>query len=238
MTEATTEETEMAETETVQISMLFELENIAVAGRRVLFDVLKSTLGDKGVKLTPVMFSRYCIHASPDVYLPSVFEAAGKKTGPDAKLLNEVNQGQKLSLLDGSVKLNKRFKTVLDHAASEKVTIGALTSLDQDTATQLMSKLGFDKLGVELLCIPASDRDFPTADAWLKLAKQMSTNPQLCMVYSSSTTACKAGLSAGMRCVAIPDEYTNFQDFGGADFIIESDDTDLHFHDLLELVSK
>ena len=64
-------------------------------------------------------------------------------------------------------------------------------------------------------------RDFPTADAWLKIAKQLGTKPQLCIVLASRSTACKAALSAGMRCIVIPDQYTSFQDFGGADFVVD-----------------
>ncbi len=31
----------------------------------------------------------------------------------------------------------------------------------------------------------------------------------------------KAALSAGMRCVVVPDEFTVFQDFSGADVILD-----------------
>ena len=236
MSDVVNEVQDTAVEEAVQCALLFELENIPVPGRKVMYDVLKSVLGDKGIDLTPVLFSRYCMHASVEVFLPELFEAMGKKSAPDAKLLSDIAQGVKMSLLDGSIKLRSEVKAVIDQAAAADVPIGALTSLDPDTAAQLMKKLGFDQSGVELMSIPVSDRDFPTADAWLKIAKQMGTKSQLCMVYASSATACKAGLSAGMRCVAVPDRFTSFQDFGGADFVVEGDDTDWHFPELLELV--
>jgi beta-phosphoglucomutase-like phosphatase (HAD superfamily) len=41
-------------------------------------------------------------------------------------------------------------------------------------------------------------------------------------VLVSSNTACKAALAAGLRAVAIPDDFTAHQDFGGADIIVDS----------------
>ncbi len=34
--------------------------------------------------------------------------------------------------------------------------------------------------------------------------------------------ACKSAMSADLRCVAVPDSFTAFQDFSGADLILES----------------
>ena len=34
--------------------------------------------------------------------------------------------------------------------------------------------------------------------------------------------ACKSAMSADLRCVAVPDDFTSFQDYSGADLILGS----------------
>ena len=62
-----------------KLGLLFEIENMAVDGRRIAYDVAKSLFADKAVELTKPFFSRYCLHPSPEQYVPLVLESSGKK---------------------------------------------------------------------------------------------------------------------------------------------------------------
>ena len=59
-------------------------------------------------------------------------------------------------------------------------------------------------------------------DATLKVAKEMSKSPRQCVVLAGTMESCKSALSAGMQCVALPDRFTAFQDFSGAQEVLES----------------
>jgi beta-phosphoglucomutase-like phosphatase (HAD superfamily) len=76
-------------------------------------------------------------------------------------------------------------------------------------------------------------RAAPTAQDWLQLAKEMGISTALCTVAATSASSSKAALCAGMRCFAVPDRLTAFQDFSGADYVIESLDDEVE-----ELVLK
>jgi beta-phosphoglucomutase-like phosphatase (HAD superfamily) len=52
----------------------------------------------------------------------------------------------------------------------------------------------------------------------------MSMSPGVCVVIATCSMSSKAAVSSGMRCVVIPDKFTAFQDFGGADYV--SDELD------------
>lgn len=205
----------------LQRAILLELENVAVKGRQIVYDVLKSVLADKGIDLTSMAFSRYCLYPSVKYFLPALLAAEEKKRLSKDKLLAEITQGITLSLTDDSVKLEAGLADVLKIAKEKKVLVGVLSGLGEKTARQLLAKLGLTDMGVHLLPYSCEDKNFPSADAWLKLAKIMSVLPALCLVIATSATACKAALSAGMRCVVVPDRFTTFQDFGGADHIAE-----------------
>ena len=57
---------------------------------------------------------------------------------------------------------------------------------------------------------------------WLKVAKALGKNARFCVAVSSSQVSAKSALSAGMRCVVVPDSFTSHHDFGGVDVILDS----------------
>ncbi len=201
--------------------LLFELENLAVAGRKITFDVLKSLLADKDIEINPALFSRYCLRSAPQQYVPVLLDVLDRKKVSAPKVAAEVTAGINVSLEDNRIKTNPALSKILAKAKAKGLEIGALTGLDEAVADKLMDRLGLKELNVTLYCAEPCDREFPTADAWLKLAKSMSIPQVLCTALSTGATSCKAALSAGMRCAVLPDEFTSFQDFGGADLVVD-----------------
>ena len=86
-----------------------------------------------------------------------------------------------------------------------------------------MERLGLTEPQVRLFAFKEEEKgSFPRADVWLKAAKSLSKTARFCVAVTSSQVSAKSALSAGMRCVVAPDSFTNHQDFGGADLILDS----------------
>ncbi|MFC1497820.1 hypothetical protein ACFLS1_05000 [Verrucomicrobiota bacterium] len=210
--------------ETPQSAILFELENIAVNGRQIIYDVLKSVLDGKSIELTPAVFSRYCLRPSVNDYLPDLLASKKKSQLSENKLIAEISSGIKLSFTDSAVKVEKKLGKILKLASQQNILMGALSGLDEEVARQMADNLGLTNKGVCLLSCPSGDKNYPAADTWLKLAKEMSVLPTLCVALVTNSISCKAALSAGMQCVVIPDKFTSHQDFGGSDYVIDQFD--------------
>jgi len=213
-------------------ALFFELENTAVNGRRAAYELLKSMAEEKGLELTPALFSRYCTASRPEFYIETLVDALGAKKLSTDKLLDDVSSGLAMFYGSGEAVLNEGLKRLIAAVREQGVAVGALSALPEDAAHTLMDRLGLSDAGVELIVFEDIDATFPRADTWMKIAKRMDKPPRRCMVLASSATASKAALSAGMRCVAVPCEFTSFQDFGGAEMVIDS----FHDCDLDELV--
>ena len=63
---------------------------------------------------------------------------------------------------------------------------------------------------------------FPRADDWLKMLKQCGKERCTLVAVVSSQVACKGALTAGAACIAVPDQFTSFQDFSGAKLVLDS----------------
>ena len=207
-------------------AVLFELEYVAVPGRRIMFDVLKSVLADKGADITPILFSRHCLHAPISATLDQLLKTVGKTRLSARKLAADIAEGIRLSLADGGTKLNPGLSRLLDAAGERGMRAGALSGLSEAAAAEMAGNLGLVERGVHVVTDSAEDHPFPTPDSWSKLARETKTNPWNCLAVASSEVGCRSAVSAGMKCVVLPDEYTDFQDFGGADFVTSSLDAE------------
>ncbi len=201
--------------------LLFELENLAAEGRKIAFNVLRGLISDDSKDVTKEVFVQHCLGLPPLQYLPNVMASSGKKRGSTDKLAAEIAEGIAFSFGDGQVTLNKGLATVLEEAKKEGVVLGCLSMLDQEVAERLMDKLGLATMGAKLLVSSCDERSCPTADAWLKLAKEIGLPPVRCTALSSSAASSRAAIAAGMRSGVVPDEFTSFEDFGGADLVVD-----------------
>jgi beta-phosphoglucomutase-like phosphatase (HAD superfamily) len=76
---------------------------------------------------------------------------------------------------------------------------------------------------------------FPSADIWLKTAKAMNIKSRRCLAVGGNMAACKSAMSADLRCLAVPDDFTSFQDYSGADLVLENPD-EMSAKDILDTV--
>lgn len=216
-------------------ALLFELEGVAIEARKAEFEVLQSLLREQHVKVTPFHFVKHCLNTSPLQYLPVLLEQLGSRKISAEKLAGEINSGMALYLASREAALKPSLKKILSAAAERDMPVAMLTSIKASTAESLMTQLGMKEWNVRLFDFEQADRIFPRADCWLKIAKALSRTPRQCLAVAGSMISTKAALSAGMRCVAVPDEFTVFQDYSGADMVLESD-ADFNARELLDLL--
>ena len=215
--------------------LLFELEHVSTKGRQREYKALKEVLGQYEIPLAPWTYSRYCMHRLPEEYLPRLAKAAGRQRVPK-KLADEIGGAIRGAFCDGNVHLDEGLARMLKAAEGLNMAVGAVTGLDRETANVLMAKLNLAGKGIELVCVSDCARGFPAADAWLKLATNLGMSPKRCVALASSAAACRAALAAGMRCAAVTDDFTAFEDFSGTDYVVEQQ-TEALLRDLLALLT-
>lgn len=202
-------------------ALIFELEYVAARARSVEFDAIKSAVSNKGLELTPVMFSRSGMSPLHRTAIKDVLTLAGKKSDAIEKAVAEVDKAV-ANYCENAAELDKGCAKLIKATQARGIPVIAFTALPGELAEKLMSRLGLDEMGVELI-VPEEIKDsFPRADDWLKMLKQCNKEHVTLVAVVSSQVACKGALTAGAACVVVPDDYTVFQDFGGAMLVLES----------------
>lgn len=205
-------------------ALLFELEGIAGSARQAAFDVMSRILAGHGVELLPAHISRFCLHPTTETDLGGLLRAVNAPDLGSEAVAEEMRNGLAVQLSSSPGELPSPVRAVLELAQRHGVQLATVSSLPQATAASLMEGLGLNEWGVRLHCEShEGEPHFPRPDSWLKLAKLVNREPVHCGVLATSQSAAKSALSAGMHCVALPDRFTSFQDFGGADAVVETD---------------
>lgn len=202
-------------------ALIFELEYVAAKVRGVEYNSIKSAAATKGVEVTPVMFARSGMSPLHRQAVTDVLSLAGKKTDAIEKAVAEVDKTV-AAYCENEAELDAGLLKLINATQARGIPVVTFTALPRALAEKLMSKLGLDKMDVDLI-VPEEIKDsFPRADDWLKMLKQCNKENVTLVAVVSSQVACKGALTAGAACVVVPDEYTVFQDFGGAMLVLDS----------------
>lgn len=201
-------------------AILFELENLLIHGRQIEFQAIKSVLSDKGIKLSTMEYVRACMDKPSRDFLTTLLADAGKSRLSKEKIEEELEEAAHKAIGSGKHSPPAPLIHLINEAGKRGHVIGALSNWDKETAAGLLSRLGLD--------IPRSNiyscREHwnqPAVDGWLRLAKAVGVPPGRCMCLVTGLRSYRAALSARMPCIVMPDEYTSYQDFSGADMLIE-----------------
>ena len=218
-------------------TIVFELEGAALAGRQAEYDTLVSLLKtDKKNGLTPSLFIRHCLNRSPASYLPGLLDTLGAKQNPTKSLIEEIEAGIAMFMASPEAAANTTVASMLRAGQAREIPAVALTAAKEAAARGVLEQWGDPFASATVYRADPVPPVFPRCDVWLKLLKSIKRSPASCVALVGSQAAAKSALAAGLRCIAIPDSFTAFQDFSGVSAVIDAD-TDWDAAELLELVA-
>lgn len=217
-------------------AILLELDTVALAGRSLLFDIVKKRLSDEDVTLNDKLFIRYCVDVAPNAFVKDLIASSGKTKISDSKVTESVQQAFRVKLAAEAGSIPAGLRKILDHARSRQHEVGILTTLDAESVAPAAEALGITDASKCVLSFNGDSHPTPTAHEWLRLTKQMAIRPNACLAIVSSMRSCKAALAAGIRSIVMCDRFTTFQDFGGADYVVPALN-DAAAKDIMELIS-
>jgi len=204
-----------------EFALIFELETVAVAGRAALFDLLKQVMAKSKIELTRAAFSRNCLSVDAESCIPQLLEDIGSDKLVLEKVVKQGTEGMAAYFSSDDTVLNDGLGKLIDIALAEGLAVFAVSSEPEEVGVALLQKLGLEEKGVTLFSCGARDGAAVSADACMKITKVFPGTSRHCLFLGSSSTACRAAMVANMRCIGVPDAYTVFQDFSGADFVQE-----------------
>lgn len=126
-----------------------------------------------------------------------------------------------LRLLETEVQLMPHVKDtltrLLPHCALTVATNSYREHLDA-----ILRKFGLDRFFPATIARQDYQKAKPQPDAFLAAARLLGLSPEQCVVIEDTYKGVLAATSAGMACIAVPNDYTRRNDFSRASLILPS----------------
>jgi len=236
MTKKTTDLPQSKEDQKPATGLVLELEFMLFPGRQLTYEAFSSALKNSQVTLDQAAFSRYCLQRSTEKSLPGLLVALGKKGLVAETIAVKIKKQLESSLNDSACQPVPGLMALLKKASDNNIKIGLLSFLPEENARRLMERVPLNQSATCLHVMKKQADDLPTPDSWLSLLKSMDVAPRCAIALVDGATACKSALAVGMCCGVVPDCFTAWQEFTGADFVVENA-ADLKLNEISALLS-
>jgi len=217
------------------VGIVLEFEFMLFPGRQLMFEAFGSVLKHHQVSFDQIIFSRHCLNRTIEQSVQSILAAVGKKGAAAADIAAKIKRQFESALKSAETAPSAALLGLLKKAVENNVKIGLLSFLPEEILKNITERLPADQISC-LHVMKKESLDLPTPDGWLTLLKSMSVTPRRAIALVEGALACKSVLAVGMRCVVIPNAFTAWQDFVGADIVLEKS-SDLKLNDLVALLT-
>lgn len=217
-------------------ALLFEMDSVALGARRIRYEVLSGILKEQRLELTPILFSRYCLHPAPSLYMPEFLKAMGYTAASSEQVVERLMNETTSRLMQKTTVISDGLIKWMEAARARGAIVACASMLPQASAEAVATHLGFERWEVKIFSASPADKGFPRADHWIRMAKAIGRNPKRCLAVVSSMATTKSALAAMMNVVVVTDEFTEYQDFCGANLVC-SDLKEINPHEFFEQAS-
>lgn len=103
-----------------------------------------------------------------------------------------------------------------------EIVLAVATSSMRDRAEHIMHKIGVaEHFSVAVTAAEVTNVK-PAPDSYLEAARALGVDPVECIAFEDTDVGIMAAKAAGMKVVAVPNEYTKRMDFSQADLVVAS----------------
>ena len=126
-----------------------------------------------------------------------------------------------LRLLETEVKLMPYVEEVLTRLFPH-CALTVATNSNREHLDAILRKFGLERFFPSTIAREDYQKAKPQPDAFLAAAHQLGLLPAQCVVIEDTYKGVLAATSAGMACIAVPNDYTRRNDFSRASLILPS----------------
>ena len=110
----------------------------------------------------------------------------------------------------------------MEEARKLGVRVGVASNSPREWVEARLNQVGVRQLIDAVSCRDESAKAKPAPDIYLKACSRLDAAPHRSVAVEDSRTGVAAAISAGLRCIAVPNSLTRHHDLSAADLIVDS----------------
>ena len=213
------------EKKAISRAVIVEFDFAVLNGADVLFETAKKVFAAHGVELTDKLEAIHLAGGSYQGAISELYTTLGKK-GDAAKLAKELDDAFKAELaVKAPAAVDAQFKAFATALIEKGVTVIVDTRAPVEAVAAALAP-DFGE-AVTVYAEPSLTYGSLKWDAWVRACRANQVHPSLTVAVTGSGFGVRAALVAGLPAVAVQNKRTAYQDFGGADAVVDKLDVKL-----------
>ena len=200
--------------------VVIEFDFTAIDGGQLLFETARKILGAKGVDLTIKLEALHLAGGNYQGGLAELFRTLDKKCDPATTARDLHDAFAKALTAKAAAAVTPGLKAFIGALVEKDVKVVVATRSDLESLRPAFE--GFDPEKVVLYAEPSMTYGNGKWDAWRRACSQNGLVDVLTVAVTGSGFGVKAALVAGMSAIAVVHDHVAYQDFGGADVVVDS----------------
>ena len=200
-------------------AILFDFDGVIVDSEPLHFEAHKKALVDFGVDLTFDDYMDFGVSKGDNNLYEKVAQKYGVKI--DKEVISKTKKqiyreifDEKAELIPGILESLEKF--------SEKYDLAIVSSGVKSSIEYAIDKFNIGKYFKFVITGDDVERVKPFPDVYLKAIELLGHKKEDCVAIEDSETGLEAAKNAGIKCIAISNEFTRNQDFSRADMLLSS----------------
>ena len=202
-------------------AVIFDMDGVLIDSEPIWREALIYVFGSYNIKLTEEMCATTMGMRIDEVVNHWCRRFEIKEENPDLIVNNIVDKV--ISLVKEKGKVKKGVTKFLDYLNNNGYKVAIASSSYQRIIEIVVDKIDIRKYFDILVSAEFEERGKPHPAIYISTAKKLDVEPDNCLVVEDSVNGVLSAKSAGMTCLAVPDEMEQDRKvFGNADLIVDS----------------
>lgn len=198
--------------------VILEFDFTVIDGAQMLFDITSKMMQDRGLDFNVKLEAMHLVGGNGQGGFAELFHALNSKHDP-AKAARELGEAFSQSITEAyATAITPAFRQFVGKLLEKGVKVVVATRGDVEALKPLLAEFGE---GVVVYPEPSTTYGGGKWDAWRRVCAQNELIDVLTVAVAGSGHGVKSALIAGLGTLGVEHPHVSYQDFGGADYVVE-----------------
>ncbi|MDO8241040.1 MAG: HAD family phosphatase [Candidatus Moranbacteria bacterium] len=200
-------------------TIIFDLDGVIVDSEPMHFEAAKETMNEFGIKLTLEEYMEFGVAKGAR----NLFEKLSEKYKIDIDINRafEIKKNKFQEIFEKNAFPRKGILELLE-SFEGKYTLAIASSGTRESVMFVLDKLNIANKFSLIVVAEDVSRVKPFPDIYNKTVQMLGVDKDYCVAIEDSATGVTAAKEAGIRCLAVPCEFTKNQNFSDAYVVLEN----------------
>jgi HAD superfamily hydrolase (TIGR01509 family) len=195
--------------------VIFDLDGVLIDSEGLYYRAYSEVLKPYGVTVSREEYEEHWIaQGTCPEYIVAKYNLP---IAPDE--LRQLRSPIYLQLLDTEVTLMPHVEETLGQLSTQ-FALTVATNTNREHLDFVLRRMGINRFFPVTVARQDYHRAKPQPDAFLTAARKLELPPEHCVVIEDTYRGVMAAVNAGIRCIAVPNEYTLHNDFRQASLVL------------------